>query len=93
MTDEVKLLGAVTVTLKVVESVPRSRVTEGWADDKENTAMPVPETLALWGLPAALLVTLTAAVRSPVTVGAKVTEKVQKACGARASGQSFVWAK
>jgi hypothetical protein len=54
---------------------------------------PVPERAAVWGLPAALSVTVTAAVRDPVVVGLNVTLTVHCAPAARLEPQLLVWAK
>ena len=54
---------------------------------------PVPLKLIVWGLPPALSVMVTEAVRSPVWVGLKVTVKVQLAPIARPVPQVLVWLK
>ena len=55
--------------------------------------VPVPERLTVWGLPAALSVTMTAAVRVPCAAGLKVTLMVQLAPAATLDPQLLVWAK
>ena len=54
---------------------------------------PVPDRAAVWGLPVALSVTVTAAVRVPVAAGVNVTLTVQLAPAARLEPQLLVWAK
>ena len=54
---------------------------------------PVPERLTVCGLPVALSVRVTAAVRVPVAVGVKVTLIVQLAPAATELPQVLVWAK
>ena len=54
---------------------------------------PVPDRAAVWGLPVALSVTVTAAVRAPVAVGLNVTLMVQLALAARLEPQVVVRAK
>ena len=56
-------------------------------------AVPVPVRLTLWGLPVALSVRVTAAVRVPPAVGVKVTLVVQLAPAATLEAQLLVWAK
>ena len=56
-------------------------------------AVPVPVRLTLWGLPVALSVRVTAAVRVPLAVGVKVTLIVQLAPAATLEPQVLVWAK
>jgi hypothetical protein len=55
--------------------------------------LPVPVRLKLCGLPVALSVTLTAAVRVPVAVGVKVTLIVQVPPAATLDPQELLWAK
>ena len=55
--------------------------------------VPVPERLTLWGLPVALSVRVTAAVRDPLAVGVKVTLIVQLVPAATLEPQLFVCAK
>jgi hypothetical protein len=50
-------------------------------------AVPVPESTAICGLPAALSVTTNAAVRTPVAVGLKVSETMQLALAAKVAPQ------
>ena len=54
---------------------------------------PVPERLTVCGLPVALSVRVTAAVRVPLAVGVKVTLIVQLAPAATLDPQLLVWAK
>ena len=54
---------------------------------------PVPERLTVCGLPVALSVRVTAAVRVPAAVGLKVTLIVQLAPAATLAPQLLVWAK
>jgi hypothetical protein len=59
-------------------------------------AIPVPERLTLWGLPAASSLMATLALSLPVVEGVKVTVMVQLALAARVpapTGQVLVWAK
>src|SRR5579872_1828570 len=55
--------------------------------------VPVPERLTVCGLPVALSVTLTAAVRVPAAVGVKVTLMVQWAPAATLVPQLLDWPK
>ena len=54
---------------------------------------PVPLRLAVWGLPAALSLTVRVAVRVPVAVGVNVTLIVQLPPAATLDPQLLVWAK
>jgi len=54
---------------------------------------PVPERATIWGLPLALSLMLTEAVRLPLAVGVKVTLIVQFPPGATELPQVLVWAK
>src|SRR5205814_2284519 len=56
-------------------------------------AVPTPVRLAAWGLPVALSVTVSAALRLPVAVGVKVTLTAQLELLARLAGQLLVCAK
>ena len=59
-------------------------------------AVPVPDKLAVWGLPDALSLTETVALRAPLAVGLKVTLIVQLRLTPNVdgeSGQLLVWAK
>ena len=59
-------------------------------------AVPVPVAVSVCGLPAALSVMVSVALRAPAAVGLKVTLKVQLAPAASVAGsvpQVFVWAK
>jgi hypothetical protein len=56
-------------------------------------AAPVPVRLTAWGLPLALSVMLTEAVRLPLAVGVKVTLIVQLPPAATELPQVLVWAK
>lgn len=56
-------------------------------------AVPVPERLAVCGLPTALSVTVIVPVREPVAVGLKVTWMEQFSPGAKAVPQLLVWVK
>ena len=56
-------------------------------------AVPVPVRLTPWGLPAALSVIVTAAVRLPVAAGVNVTEIVQLAPALTLLPQVLLWAK
>jgi hypothetical protein len=56
-------------------------------------AVPVPERPTVWGLPVALSVMATLAVRLPVAEGLKVTLMLQLALAARLAGQVLVWLK
>ena len=56
-------------------------------------AVPVPERLAVCGLPLALSVTASVAVRVPLAVGVKVTLMVQLELAASEVPQLLVWAK
>ena len=53
----------------------------------------MPVRLTLWGLPVALSVKVTAAVRVPLAAGVKVTLIVQLAPAATELPQLLVWAK
>jgi len=55
--------------------------------------VPVPDRLTVWGLPLALSVMLTEAVRLPLAVGVKVTLMVQLPPAATELPQVLVWAK
>jgi hypothetical protein len=55
--------------------------------------VPVPVRLTLWGLPVALSVRVTAALRVPPTPGVKVRLTVQLAPAATPDPQVLVWAK
>jgi len=57
--------------------------------ERVTGAIPVPETLMLMGLPEALLVTTTAALKLPLAVGAKLTLMVHLLPTARLEGQLF----
>jgi ABC-type sulfate transport system permease component len=52
---------------------------------------PVPVSVTVWGLPAAVSVTVTAPVLVPPAVGLKVTLRVQPALTATLEPQSLVW--
>ena len=54
---------------------------------------PVPLRLAVWGLPAALSLTVSVAVRVPVAVGVNVTLIVQLPPASTLEPQLLVWAK
>jgi hypothetical protein len=54
---------------------------------------PVPLSVTVWGLPAALSVTVRAPVRLPVAVGVKVTLIVQLEPAATEPAQVLVWEK
>lgn len=54
---------------------------------------PVPLSVTVWGLPAALSVTVRVPVRLPVAVGVKVTLIVQLEPAATEPAQVLVWAK
>jgi hypothetical protein len=56
-------------------------------------AVPLPLSVTLCGLPVALSVTVTLAVRLPVAAGEKVTEMVQPALAASVDGHVFVCVK
>ena len=56
-------------------------------------AVPLPERLTVCGLPLALSVMLTEAVRLPLAAGVKVTVMVQLALAATELPQVLVWAK
>jgi hypothetical protein len=56
-------------------------------------ATPVPVRLTAWGLPLALSVIVTAALRAPVAVGLNVTLMVQLAAAATLVPQVLVWLK
>ena len=58
-----------------------------------RAAVPVPERLAVCGLPLALSVMLTEAVRLPLATGVKVTLMVQLAAAATELPHVLVWAK
>jgi hypothetical protein len=55
--------------------------------------VPVPDKLTVWGLPLALSLMLTEAVRLPLAVGVKVTLMVQLPPAATELPQVLVWAK
>src|ERR1035438_2343065 len=55
--------------------------------------MPVPLKAIVWGLPLALSVMETDALRAPVAVGAKITLIMQSAPNATLLPQLFVWEK
>ena len=57
--------------------------------ERVTGAIPVPERLMLIGLPEALLVTVTAALKLPLAVGAKLTLMVQLLPAAMLKGQLF----
>ena len=56
-------------------------------------AVPVPDRLTVWGLPLALSLMLTEAVRLPLAVGVKVTLMVQLPPAATELPHVLVWAK
>jgi hypothetical protein len=58
-----------------------------------STTVPVPVTLTVCGLPAALSVIDNVPVRVPLCVGLKVTLMVQLASAARLEPQVFAWLK
>jgi hypothetical protein len=70
--------------------LPKVRVV---AESSTPEAAPVPVRLTVWGLPAALSVNTTEAVRVPVEVGVKVTLSVHWADGASEEPQVLVEAK
>src|SRR5579862_8801683 len=53
----------------------------------------VPVSFTNWGLPAQGSCTSSWPVMAPLEAGAKLTEMVQKAPGAKLAGQLFVWGK
>ena len=55
--------------------------------------MPVPESVTLCGLPLALSVIVTDALREPCAVGVKTTEIVQLALGPTGKEQVLFWPK
>ena len=62
-------------------------------DRLATAAVPVPVRLTVWGLPVALSVRVTAAVRDPLAAGVKVTLIVQLAPAATLAPQLLDWAK
>lgn len=56
-------------------------------------AVPVPLRVTVWGLPAALSVSVTPAERAPLAVGVKVTLIVQVLPAAREAQELLVWEK
>jgi hypothetical protein len=58
-----------------------------------GTAIPDPVRLTLWGLPLALSVTVSDAVRVPAADGVNVTPIMQPSCATRALPQLLVWVK
>ena len=58
-----------------------------------TAAVPVPVRLMVCGLPVALSVRVTAAVKEPLAAGVKVTLTVQLAPAATLAPQVLVWAK
>jgi hypothetical protein len=62
-------------------------------DKLTDATVPVPERLTVWGLPLALSVMLTEAIRLPLAEGLKVTLIVQFPPAATELPQVLVWAK
>src|SRR5215813_2626304 len=56
------------------------------AGGENDTSVPVPAKLTIWGLPAPSSVTVRVPLRSPVTVGVKVTLMVQVCCAGSVCG-------
>ena len=76
---------------ELFEYAPEALVTRETTPPPDET--PVPVRLAVWGLPAALSLTVSVAARVPVAVGVKVTLIVQFAPAARLVPQLLVWPK
>jgi hypothetical protein len=94
-----RLTAALPPLVRVAVNVPLGVLT-GWLPKQRlvgerltAVAVPVPERLTVWGLPAVLSVILTDAVRLPLAVGSKVTLIVQLAPTASELPQLLVWAK
>jgi hypothetical protein len=92
---------ALPVLSRVTDSVEQAASTgqfpNAWLDGERLTLVPVlvpvPERLTLWGLPMALSVKETAAVRDPLAAGVKVTLIVQLPPAATLAPQVLVWTK
>jgi hypothetical protein len=85
----VTVCGELTVS---TDSFPNARL-EGESLAVAPVLVPVPERLTVWGLPVAVSVKVTAAVRVPVTAGVKVTLLVQLPPAATLDPQLLLWAK
>src|SRR5437868_4651428 len=95
----VPLFLSVTVCAALVVPVfwfPKLRLVGLKLTPGAGALIPLPLRATVWGLPLALSVMLTLALRVPIAVGVKVTLMVQEAPAARVLellGQVLVWAK